>query len=160
MSAEEPWRAKLQENPLLSKLTDAGVSDSSTYWGYVGRSSKEGWLSLHPSLQDPRDTIEIAYSDILHVEDVPETVLLFGAKVVWVRRDAKIIRGRVLDAETFVQRRGGAPAPTGHVVERTEGRLRMQVRSRSTESDCHSPCSTCRGECSVCVSICRYHPPE
>ena len=53
------------------------------------RPSREGWVTLHPSLQNPADSVEIAREDILHVEDVPETVLLFGAKVVWVRKDAQ-----------------------------------------------------------------------
>lgn len=47
-------------------------------------------MTLHTSLNDLGDRIEIAREDILHVEDAPESVLLFGGKVVWVRKDAKV----------------------------------------------------------------------
>ncbi len=164
MSDEYDWAAELQENPLLSKLTRKGVSESRTFWGYVGRSKDDGWITLHPSLQDPGDSIEIAREDILHVEDVPESILLFGAKVIWVRSDAKINHGRSTGAVAFGrQRPAAAPGgsdPAGEVVEMREGRLYMQVRARRAEADCASPCATCRDCSSVCICICQYVPPE
>jgi hypothetical protein len=163
MSSDDSWGAELEENPLLSKLTRAGVSDSRTFWGYVGPSRAEGWVTLYPSLQNLGESIEIARADILHVEDVPETVLLFGAKVVWVRRDAKVNRGHATPAQAVGRQRPSAAA-TGHpkddVVEVREGRLRMQMRARSDDPDCYSPCATCRDCSSVCISICQYVPPE
>jgi hypothetical protein len=164
MTGDDKWGAELEENPLLSKLTRAGVGQSRTFWGYVGPSSEDGWVTLYPSLQNLGDSIEIARADILHVEDVPETVLLFGAKVVWVRRDAKVNRGRAIPAQAFGRQRPSSAAGTanqeGDVVEVREGRLRMQMMARSDDPDCVSPCATCRDCSSVCISICQYTPPE
>ena len=164
MSDDYDPGAELQENPLLSKLTGKGVSESRTFWGYVGRSKDDDWITLHPNLQSPADSIEIAREDILHVEDVPESILLFGAKVIWVRSDAKIKHGRSTRAQAFGRQRPaaapGASAVAGDVVEMREGRLRMQVKAQSADPDCVSPCATCRDCSSVCICICQYVPPE
>jgi hypothetical protein len=162
VSIDDRWEAELQENPLLSRLTRAGVSGSRAFFGYVGP-SREGWVTLHPSLQNPADSVEIAREDILHVEDVPETVLLFGAKVVWVRKDAQINRGHVTPAQAMGRQRpegAGAAGPKDPIVEVEKGRLRMQMKARSDEPDCYSPCATCRDCSSVCISICQYVPPD
>jgi hypothetical protein len=163
MGSDEGWGAELQENQLLSKLTRAGVSESRTFWGYVGPSRRDGWVTLHTSLQNLADTIEIAREDIVHVEDVPESVLLFGAKVVWVRKDANVNRTRVTSAAAVGRQRpsavGGADPGSGDTVEVKEGRLRMQMKARADEPDCYSPCATCHDCSSVCISICQYVPP-
>jgi len=145
-----------------------------TFWGYVGQSEEEGYITLHPSLENLGETIEIPVADILHVEDVPESILLFGAKVVWVRRDAHVTRRQGARAGTLTKmtpvpgtqassERPEMGAQGGSVVERQEGRLRMQMRARDVEASCSSPCSTCvspcstcRSECSVCISTCEY----
>lgn len=164
MGSDKGWGAELQENPLLSKLTRAGVAESRTFWGYVGQSAREGWVTLHPSLQNLADSIEIAREDILHVEDVPESVLLFGAKVVWVRKDAQVNRANATPAQAVGRQRpsavGGTDPGPSDVMEVKEGRLRMQMRARGDEPDCYSPCATCRDCSSVCISICQYVPPE
>jgi hypothetical protein len=156
MSSEASWEAKIQDHPLLSKLIREGAADSMTYWGYVGPSRTEGVVTLYPSLENLEDSIEIASADILHVEDVPETILLFGAKVIWVKRDAKVTRRHVGTAESVgTTEAEGTAAPKGNVVEVRKGRLHMQVRTQGRSSDCHSPCATCRSCSSVCISTCR-----
>jgi hypothetical protein len=163
MTSDSGSEAKIPENPLLSKLTREGAVDSMTFWGYVGPSREEGVVTLYPSLENLSDSIEIARADILHVEDVPETVLLFGAKVVWVRREAKITRRQVDTAETVgtlgTAEAVRAVAPKDNVVEVRKGRLRMRMRTQGARSDCHSPCATCRDCSSVCICTCRYTDP-
>lgn len=159
MSGKANWEAKIQDHPVLSKLIREGAGDSMTFWGYVGPSRKEGVVTLYPSLENLADSIEIAVADILHVEDVPETVLLFGAKVVWVKRDAKITRRHVDTAESVgtleTAETAGPVAPKDSVVEVRKGRLRMRLRTQGRSSDCHSPCQTCKSCSSVCISSCR-----
>lgn len=164
MDHAEKSDEKLQANPLLSRLLrDAGVEDSITFWGYIGASPRENAISLHPSLETPAASIEIAKDDILHVEDVPESILLFGAKVVWVRRDAAIVRsGAVTAADAGRMKRQDVAEATqpAQVEEVQSGRLRMQMRSAmARDADCHSPCATCRDCSSVCICICRYTDP-
>lgn len=157
------WDEKLQANALLGEFADkhAGVR-STTFWGYVGPSPSEDVVILHSSLQDVGDTIEIPREAIVHVEDVPETVLLFGAKVLWVRSDAKVVRRQTSDANltgapgTASSARPAPAADPG--VERNVGRLHLRMADQVAE-DCVSPCATCRDCSSVCISICRYVPP-
>jgi hypothetical protein len=164
MSGETDWRGKLQENPLVGKLTSEGSAQSMTFWGYIGKSREEGFITLHSSLENLGDCLEIPVADILHVEDVPESILLFGGKVVWVRRDAHVTRRQGEVAGTLDKNlrklasseTPGMGAQGGSVVEREEGRLRMQMKARAVdEADCHSPCATCKSCSSVCVSSCR-----
>lgn len=93
---------------------------------------------------------------------MPESILLFGAKVVWVKRDAAISR-RGADTAGAVgklkqQDRVEAAVPT-NLEEVQSGRLRMQVKVAANASDCYSPCATCRDCSSVCICICRYTDP-
>jgi hypothetical protein len=159
MSSESDWESKIQDHHLVKKLIRAGAADSMTFWGYVGPSRRDGVVTLYPSLENLADSIEIAVGDILHVEDVPETVLLFGAKVVWVKREAKITRlhvdtaeavGTIETAETV-----DTAAPKGAVVDVRKGRLHVRLRTQGRSSDCHSPCQTCKSCSSVCISTCR-----
>jgi hypothetical protein len=168
MSAESDWWDNLQENPLVRKLTREGSPQSMTFWGYIGQVGEE-FITLHTSLENLGDSLEIPVADILHVEDVPESVLLFGGKVVWVRRDANVTRRQIEVADTLDKNlrklasseKPGMGAQEGSVVEREEGRLRMLMQPRGgTEADCHSPCATCKSCSSVCVSSCRAPPPK
>jgi hypothetical protein len=167
VSGETDWWDKLEENPLVGRLTREGSTQSMTFWGYIGQAG-EGFITLHTSLENLGDSLEIPVADILHVEDVPESVLLFGGKVVWVRRDANVTRRQGEVASTLdknLRKLASSEKPRmgaqdGSVVEREEGRLRMQMRPRAgteagTEADCHSPCATCKSCSSVCISTCR-----
>lgn len=140
---EEP-----EAHPLLVKLLQEGNPDTMTFWGYVGPPKQDGTVTLYPSLEDLSSAIEIPLADVLHVEDVPESILLFGAKVLWVRRDSVVVRRRADTAEA---------SATSETAEDTSeiraGRLHLRVKTE--RSDCHSPCATCRDCSSVCISICR-----
>jgi len=140
--------AKFQEHPMLKKLLAAGAADSMTYWGYVGPSTASGRISFYPSLNNLSVSLEISIDDIIHVEDVPETILPFGAKVIWIKKDASI--GRRFEVEG-----SWSAAVRNDLVEVKKGRLVMQAPAQLRGADCSSPCSTCHTDCSVCQSICR-----
>jgi hypothetical protein len=151
--AKDRIRAKdIPAHSLLERLgkSDRGA-DAVPFWGYVGPASGAGLVALYPSLETAGDSVEIAEADVVEVADAPETVLLFGGKVIWVRRDATITRRRVEILDTT------APQPAA--VELRKGRLRMRLKPRAAENDCTTPCSTCSSPCSVCQCVCRYVPP-
>jgi hypothetical protein len=156
MAKESRGSTRIEAHPLFAKLAREGIADPTSFRGYIGPSSNDGHVTLYSSLEYPSASIEIARDDIVHVEDVPENFLPFGAKVVWVKGDAQVTRRHQQEAETV----GAADIrPKGDFVELSRGRLRMrawETRLRGIASDCASPCSTCRGECSVCQSTCRY----
>jgi len=114
--------AKFQEHPMLRKLLAAGAADSMTYWGYVGPSTASGRISFYPSLNNLSVSLEISIDDIIHVEDVPETILPFGAKVIWIKKDASI--GRRFEVEG-----SWSAAVRNDLVEVKKGRLVMQAAS-------------------------------
>jgi hypothetical protein len=49
MGSDEGWSGALEENALLGRLRDAGAAESRTFWGYVGPSERDGWVTLHTS---------------------------------------------------------------------------------------------------------------
>ncbi|NUP04023.1 MAG: hypothetical protein HOW71_05590 [Nonomuraea sp.] len=137
-----------EAHPLLVKLLQEGNPDTMTLWGYVGPPKQDGFVTLYPSLEDLSSAIEIPSKDVLHMEDVPESILLFGAKVLWVRRDATVVRRQAGTAEE---------SATAETVEDTSeiraGRLHLRVKTERAGP--HSPCATCRDCSSVCISSCR-----
>jgi hypothetical protein len=159
MAKESRGGARIEAHPLFAKLAREGIADATSFRGYVGSPSNDAHVTLYSSLEYPSASVEIARADIVHVEDVPENFLPFGAKVVWVRGDAKVTRRHQQQAETV----GAADVrPKGSFVELKKGRLQMRAwenRLRGIASDCSSPCSTCHSECGVCQSTCRYQGP-
>jgi len=142
-----------QEHPLLSKLlASEHAPDATTFWGCIGPPGRIGFVTLCPNLDLLGDSVEIASADILHTADVPESVMMLGAKILWVRKEAKVIRKRVetVDADETAH---------GQLVEIQKGRLRMRMRPRSQEADCSTPCQMCGSTCTVCICICRHVPP-
>ncbi|MEU8318935.1 hypothetical protein AB0C33_11250 [Nonomuraea sp. NPDC048881] len=137
-----------EPHPLLVKLLQEGSPDTMTFWGYVGPPYQDGFVTLYPSLEDLNSALDIPQSDVLHIEDVPEDILLFGAKVLWVRRDAKVVRRQAGTAETSLTSEAAEAAG-----EIRTGRLHLRVKTE--RADCHSPCMTCRDCSSVCLSSCR-----
>jgi hypothetical protein len=114
----------------------------------VGPPRQEDHVTLYPSLEDLSSAVEIPLKDVLHIEDVPESILLFGAKVLWVRRDAVVVRRRSDTAESST-----TSETAGDTSEIRAGRLHLRVKAE--RSGPHSPCATCRDCSSVCVSSCR-----
>ncbi|MGW2222041.1 hypothetical protein ACWCSD_44240 [Nonomuraea sp. NPDC001684] len=137
-----------EPHPLLVKLLQEGFPDTMTFWGYVGPPYQDGCVTLYPSLEDLNSALDIPLSDVLHIEDVPQDILLFGAKVLWVRRDAKVVRRQAGTAEASLTSEAAEDAG-----EIRTGRLHLRVKTE--RADCHSPCMTCRDCSSVCLSSCR-----
>jgi len=104
------------ENPVLAKLVGAGAANAIALRGYIAPSTARGRVSLYPRLDDLSNSVEIASSDILHFEAVPESVLPYGAVIVWLKKDAEITRRRV---ETV------RAVPRADRVEVRAGRLRI-----------------------------------
>lgn len=141
----------LSEHPILAKLLTDGGPDVKAYRGYVGASGREGYLALYPSLADLGKSFEIRQSDILHVEEIPETFAPFGAIMVWVRADADVA------ARAVATTTGVATASAGERIESRHGRLRMlrQAPIEAAADTCTSNCE-CVSACSPCISTCRW----
>ena len=157
MPTESPSGGRIAENPLISKILANGGATATVLWGYIGPSPREGHIALHTSLRNLAISVEIAERDIIHIADVPESIFPFGAKAIWVKKEAPIVH-RLAESADAVK---GDSAKSGS-VEVAKGRLRMRVANRRAAagctSDCVSPCSTCSSPCSVCQSICRVDP--
>ncbi|MBN8994136.1 MAG: hypothetical protein J0H94_02850 [Rhizobiales bacterium] len=142
-------RENLTEHPFFTSVARDGSGVLlASFMGYVGPPAGEDTLTLFAAIDTPTDSVEIPLRDIVHVEDVPETTIPFGAKLVWVRDGARIVRRRTATAEAAVE------AQRRHAVELGKGRLRMRIpgRVRAAEEDCR----TC---VSVCISICQGCEP-
>ena len=151
--------ADISPHPFFNRVAEQDAAEAVTIMGYLGPSPGSGSVVLYASLDNLADSVEIPAGDVLHVEDVPETTMPFGAKLVWVRSKARITRRRVASAED-----AGSPQKQRHVIEVRKGRLRMlsrqQVRSPEDCSTCVSVCiSICRG-CKTCTSECTTTKPE
>jgi hypothetical protein len=150
----------LTENPLLTELSNKARGELLTFWGYIGPARDKATIALYPNLKNTSDYVEIAKADIVHVADVPENVLLFGGKVVWVRTDAEVARRQASSTDALRKMTTQGPAETGNTAaDMKAGRLRMTAPAEMARSDCHSPCATCRDCSSVCICICRYTDP-
>jgi hypothetical protein len=137
-------RERLSEHPFFTSVRRGEAGDVlASFMGYVGPSAGDESVTLFAGLDSPSDSVEIALRDVVHIEDVPETTLPFGAKLVWVHDGARIVRRRTGTAEATVE------AQKRHRVELKKGRLRMQVPGRLMSPE---DCSTC---VSVCISICQ-----
>jgi hypothetical protein len=134
--------AKFQEHPMLKKLLAAGAADSMTYWGYVGPSTASGRITFYPSLNNLSVSLEIAMDDIIHVEDVPETILPFGAKVIWIKKDASI--GRRFEVEGAGARRS----------EMTSSRSRRGVSSCRRQRNCARPTALLHAARAILIAAC------
>jgi hypothetical protein len=146
---------RLPENPLLQQLITAGAAESLIFWGYVGPPLIPGRVTLYPSLGNLSVSIDIGREDILHIEEVPETFMPFGAKVIWVKRTARIGR-------RFEQAAGVPFVKDSNFTQLRKGRLNMFLRAFQSPvlDDCSTPCNEdCHSSCSTCVSICQYTPP-
>ena len=153
MAKQGAANSALNEHPIVSKLLTEAGPDVKTYRGYVGRPARDGYLTIYPSLADLGRSFEIRESDIIHVEQIPETFAPFGAIMIWVRADADVSARAVATANR-------APgAGSNEAIESRQGRLRMvrqsAVDARSSCDPCTSNCD-CSSNCDPCVSICRW----
>jgi hypothetical protein len=136
-------------NPHLVKLMQAGAYNAFTFRGYIGPGAAEGRIVLYPSLDDLSQSVEFSKSDVLGFADLPESVMPLGAKIIWVKGDATIVRrGLTTPQRTIADKQPDV---------REAGRLRMQLRRfrAGPVGVCHSLCAICQ---SNCLGICQSTP--
>jgi hypothetical protein len=146
MEKETGKNKDIPENPLLARLLVVdGAANAITLRGYVGRSTAEGYVNLYPKLDDLSESLEIAQADILHFSEVPESVMPYGAMILWVKKDAQI-----------THRRGKTPERANLDEEVRAGRLRIRVPKISNDlrrvcaSFCFGGCRPCQSGCTPC----------
>ncbi len=148
----------LDEHPVLAKLLAAGGSSLTAFRGYVGASSRDGYVSFYPRLSDLGKSYEIRGADIVHVEKIPEAIAPFGAVMIWVRSNADV--SSTLVANTT---RNSLAGNAGLSVESRLGRLRIrqaaplpisEVQAAGPGQNCASYCQDCSSQCKVCMSGC------
>jgi hypothetical protein len=148
-------------HPVIDKLlpTDDATPPKAVS-GYVGRSSRDGYVLVYPSLRTLDRSYQIAAADILHTEPIPESIKPFGATMFWLKPDA-IVGFRHVNTGDSSQ--GGAPQPPTPPPFNAAriGRLMMQTPMLNPSAPppeqylsewqaFHCTCS----ECSVCMSHC------
>ena len=91
----------LQEEGIVARLKNAAggeLAGLTTYTGLLGRSPREGYWLLYPTL-DMSTSIEIEESDIVHSEPLPPEQSPFGGlggTLVFVRKGAQVTTTRTL----------------------------------------------------------------
>jgi hypothetical protein len=145
----------MSETNLDAKLlATEEVANTMSLRGYVGPTTTEGRVTLYPRINDLSESLEIAGGDILHSTDVSESFLPYGAKIIWVKKDANIIHRR---GETIGNVKD--PETKANLVEVRKGRLHIQIRSMPA-AQCNScfscqNCLRCVSRCNTCQSHCR-----
>jgi hypothetical protein len=136
----------LRENSLVTQLLAQGAESAMTLRGFIGPSSRDGYVRLYPKLTNMAESVEIARADILHSLEAPKSK--HGAVILWVKREAQVFTHRVNTAESV------SPAPR-NLVDVRKGRLRMQMRVPQTEDICFSVCMDCLSwcSCSICSTL-------
>ncbi len=154
-SEETSSGENIPENPLLARLlVTEGATSAITLRGYIGPSRAEGYVNLYRSLNDLSECLEIARGDILYFREVPESFMLFGATIIWVKKDAQITYRQGVTVETT-----DLNATTNEIVglrEVNKGRLRILTRPTPLRKTCQSYCWTCQSYCLRCRSYCWY----
>lgn len=111
-SAEPSGEAKgnVREHPLIGKLVpDPNRPSEPTIKlaGYVGRASQEGYIRVYATLDDLSCYLEIRREDVVHAEDVPESLMEHGGTFVWVKQSAEIVQGQTQVSKIQAQFLGG-----------------------------------------------------
>ncbi|MFC4941989.1 hypothetical protein [Pseudonocardia sp. GCM10023141] len=138
---------EIEMHPLLAELATEGPPAVQVFSGYFGPSARGGTVTLYRSLRNLDATIDIAAADILHVADIPESILPFGAKMVWVAAAAEIA------VRQTVTGRPARAFDDPDLAETRVGRLRIRkarpMAGAAAECVCISYCS------SYCFSVCK-----
>lgn len=80
----------LPPNPTISKIQKLGGRSGAPFVGWVGSGAGEGHTRLHLDINALGYHIEFENGDVMHSMDVPESVMPFGAKAVWLKADARV----------------------------------------------------------------------
>jgi hypothetical protein len=139
----------LSEHPIVSKLLAEAGPDVKAYRGYAGSASRDGYVTIYPSLADLGRSFEIREADIIHVESIPEAFAPFNAIMIWVRSDADVSARAVTTSNREVAANEAAESRQGRL--RMVRQAQMEVRSDTCTSNCE-----CVSACSPCISICRW----
>ncbi len=93
MAEQKP---RFKEDDFVSKVVKnpKEPADALLLQGFLGASSEEGYTRLYfdPQLSD---YVEIPNDAILHVQEIPKEQSPLGGNLVWIRRDAEVIHGKV-----------------------------------------------------------------
>jgi len=137
----------LPEHPLLTKAAAQGAASLTALAGYIGPSTRDGYVRVYPTLDDLTQFVEVARSDIDHAMEEPESELPHGAVKVWLKSDAEIEIHRVETA-------GTKAAVDSGKLEVARGRLRITIGEGLRANVCQSRCTVCTSRCQVCQSRC------
>ena len=78
---DDDKKRKFREHPILANLRPDPNQESEPtvrLTGYLGRSHRQGCVRLYTSLDDLSQFVDIKEADVVHVEDVPESVMEHG----------------------------------------------------------------------------------
>jgi hypothetical protein len=163
-----------QEDAIISRLRPApgqppvGVT---SYIGLLGKSPKEGYWLLYPSL-DMSQSVEINEADIVHSEQLPPDRSPFGSlggTQVFVKQNATVTTSKTVsqthsaneppdEFDLDVQLGGGASAaPAGTVGVTCQGCVQTQC-NQATCNTCQTNCNqaTCAATCAnTCHTRCK-----
>jgi hypothetical protein len=156
---------RFKEHPIIERLrAEPGKEAEQTVrlMGYVGRSGKEGSIRLYPTLDDLSQYIEIREEDVLHSEDVPDTIMEHGASSLWVKASAELLHRQTQTQTVQAQFLGGGIAQENlrDQVTSPVGQIQLiptiyQVTCRYVT--CFNTCMlrTCYGTCHfTCFATC------
>ncbi|MCU6498250.1 hypothetical protein LPN04_10645 [Rugamonas sp. A1-17] len=136
--------SKIPEHPLLSYLKEHNASNVASVKGYVGPSTRDGYVRMYADLADLSDAVDIPRNDILYFAEAPDSVLPLGGTIVWLKKDAQVVVSKV---ETSALKPRAEEA-----LELSRGRLRILVRGGLRSDVCQSRCQVCQSRCQVCQS--------
>ncbi len=149
-------------HPVIDKLLSTeDATPPKALSGYVGRSSRDGYVLVYPSLRTLDRSYEISAADILHTEAIPESIKPFGATMFWLRPEAVVGFRHV---NTGSSSESNAPQPSGpQFPDARVGRLMIQSPMLNPSAAPPEQMLTSNGwqafhctctECSVCMSHC------
>jgi hypothetical protein len=163
--SEKASGLQIPTHPFFRSNSEESAKGAVSFVGYIGPASANNVVPIYASLEDLSTSVEVATADIIHVEDVPETTMPYGAKRVWLRGSANVVRRHTAKAENATTRDRRA------MTEIRKGRLRMVPRVQVADpavvrgdcncvdcqncisNPCFSPCSRCDPCYSECGSV-------
>jgi hypothetical protein len=163
-------KGEVREHPLVSRLVpDPGTPAEATVKlaGYVGKAMREGHLRLYPSLDDLSSYLEIRREDVVHAEEVPESVMEHGGTYLWVKESAELVQGQTQATKIQAQFLGGGIAAEHLGAAEFGGAVNLQLytvvqcpitRITCFRTICQLTCfRTCLATClqTVCYVTCR-----
>jgi hypothetical protein len=149
----------LQEDSIVTRLRGGGSeppSGVSSYVGLLGRSSRDGYWLLYPTL-DMSTSIEIAESDIVHSESLPPEQSPFGGlggTRVFVRNGAEVTTTRTTSRTS---RAGGGDEFDLDLRLTAQGPAPLFTKITFIASCEDTSCPTCNNTCgeNTCLKTCQ-----